>query len=467
MAFGPPGSLTSPASGAVADINTILTQEANRIGQDIHKATLHTSPWIDLIKQNTFPEGMGYTLNTLIYDRALPITPLANDLGHDPAGSLVGTNWAALGAVTASGANGFTGGQTETTASLPTEDNNVNTIDFSKVLKSYSLSRAVIESPRINVEELRYAAHRTEQLRAIMDLLKESTRQTWESRYRQQYDKQADNVVYAKASSSIFATGGEGKATHGTDVTELIDCDAAITAGGDAATTDEIGTDANLSNALLDKIYYQLVRKGAGTNAYGRENGRPVFTLVCSSEASYQLQTEAGFRDDVRYNNAAVSDLIAPLGVEKSFRGFYHLIDDMAPRFNIATADGSGAGATDNNPVEVPVYTVDQPGSDTGAGKVIMNTNYDNADVEVAYVLHQDVMESLIPAPITGAGALKFDPVNYKGDFKWTNIPDVTRNPDGTIGFFRGIMASASKPIKTDFGYVIFFKRSSSTPAAI
>ena len=89
-----------------------------------------------------------------------------------------------------------------------------------------------------------------------------------------------------------------------------------------------------------------------------------------------------------------------------------------------------------------------------------------SADVEVAYVLHQDVMESLIPAPITGAGSLKFDPVNYKGEFKWTNIPDVSLNPDGTIGFFRGIMASASKPIKTDFGYVIFFKRTSTTPAA-
>jgi hypothetical protein len=463
MAFGPPGSLTSPASGVAANINTILTQEANRIGQDIHKATLPTSPWIDLIKQSTFPEGMGYTLNTLIYDRALPITPLANDLGHAPVGSLVGTNWAALGDVsTATGANGFTGGQTETTAIAPTEDNNVNTIDFSKVLKSYSLSRAVIESPRINVEELRYAAHRGEQLRAIMDLLKESTRSTWESRYRQQYGTQADNVVYCKASSSTFAYGAEGKSltSNGLAGEAILDVDAAVTLGGDAGAGDTVGTDANISNAILDKIYFQLVRKGAGTNAYGRENGRPVFTLVCSSEASYQLMTEAGFRDDVRYNNSKVSDLIAPLGVEKSFRGFYHLVDDMAPRFNLALAGGG------NELVEVPVYDVDQPLSDTGAGKIIMNTAYDSADVEAAYILHQDVMESLIPAPLSGSNGLKFDPVNYKGEFKWTNIPDVVRNPDGAIGFFRGIMASASKPIKTDFGYVILFKRTSTTPAA-
>ena len=453
MAFGPPGTLINVgADGAVDNINTILTQEAGRIGQDIHKATLHTSPWMDLIKQATFPEGMGYTLNTLIYDRALPITPLDKDLG-DGSGQSVGTDWSALGVTQASASRGFTGGQTETTASLPTEDANVNIIDFSKQLKSYSLSRAVIESPRINVEELRYAAHRAEQLRAIMDLLKESTRQSWEDRYRQQYDQICDNVVYAKAAASRFTTGAEGKATHGPSGDLLDIDDTALTTGGDGTDNDAIDTDANISNALLDKIYFQLVRKGAGNNAFGRENGRPVFTLVCSSEASYQLMTEAGFRDDVRYNNAKVSDLIAPLGVEKSFRGFYHLIDDMAPRFNLTLSS--------EKLVNVPVYD-----GDVTNNKVQINAAYDSADVEVAYILHQDVMESLIPAPIGNVNGLAFDPVSYKGDFKWTNIPDVQRNPDGTIGFFRGIMASASKPIKTDFGYVILFKRTSSTPAA-
>jgi hypothetical protein len=268
---------------------------------------------------------------------------------------------------------------------------------------------------------------------------------------------QADNVIYAQASSSVFSTGAEGKALYGETGDDLLNVDDTVTDGGDGSGTgDTVGTDANISNAILDKAYFQLVRKGAGNNAYGRENGRPVFTLVCSSEASYQLQTEAGFRDDIRYNSSKVSDLIAPLGVEKSFRGFYHLIDDLAPRFNVAL---TGAN---NNLVQVPVYDVDQTNN-----KIVMNTAYDSAAVEAAFILHQDVMESLIPAPIGNVSGLKFDPVSYKGEFKWTNIADVIRNPDGQIGFFRGIMASASKPIKTDFGYVILFLRTSSTPAAV
>ena len=176
-----------------------------------------------------------------------------------------------------------------------------------------------------------------------------------------------------------------------------------------------------------------------------------MFSLVCASEASYQLQTEAGFRDDVRYNNAKVSDLIAPLGIEKSFRGFYHLIDDLAPRFEDDDNDGLLTA--------VPAYSI-------STGIVSSNAAYETANYEAAYILHPDVMESQIPNPLTGAGSIKFDPVNYKGDFKWLNIPHAADNPDGTIGFFRGVLASASKPIKTNFGYVIIFKRDSTTPAA-
>jgi hypothetical protein len=75
-------------------------------------------------------------------------------------------------------------------------------------------------------------------------------------------------------------------------------------------------------------------------------------------------------------------------------------------------------------------------------------------------------MESQIPNPLSGSNGLTFNPVNYRGDFKWTNIANEIYNPDSTSGFFRGVLASATKPIKTEFGYVILFKRNSTTPAA-
>lgn len=432
-------------SAGTTAINTILAEEANRINQDVYSRTVHTSAWMDLMKQTAFPDGMGYQLSTLVYDRAIPTT--------DSAGDTAGVTWSALGTLN-SASNSFgtsdlgqplkdaaddvQGGRGtgDAAGADPVTGDKRSFVQFSKQLKKYNIDRAVIESPRISLEDLRFAAHRQEQLRAIMDNMAESTRYTWENRYRDEFSKVADSYIGAVASGTAIQSGFEGTELAGTvDLT---------TAGSFTVPT------SNISNALLDKSYFNLVRKGAGSEAYGRENGRPVFGLVLSSEASYQLQTEAGFRDDVRYNNSKVSDLIAPLGVEKSFRGFYHLVDDLAPRFTLANTDQI---------TRVLPYTV-------SSGVTTPNSAYESAEYEAAFILHPHVCESQIPNPFSGAQGISFDPISYRGDFKWTNIPNEITNPDGTIGFFRGVLASATKPIKTDLGFVILFKRTSTTPAA-
>jgi len=440
-------TFTNPTD-ANTSIDSILTQEANRIGSDIHRRTVHVSPWMDLIKQTAFPDGMGYKLGTMIYDRALPVTTVnGNTLAVSSANSWqeVGVSDAASTVVdTSSRDQLITGARDQFIGAGNNNANGKSFISFARQLKQYSLKRATVESPKINVEDLRFAAYRTEQLRAVMDALTESTRFTWEERYRDEYDRICGNIVNCKTTGTVItSTGKEGVSTGSIDFGAVADLPT-----------------ANGSNKIFDSIYFRLVRSGAGTNAYGRENARPVFGLVCSSELSYGLQTEAGFRDDVRYNQSKVSELIAPLGVEKAFRGFYHLIDDLAPRFDAAVA-------ADGTITRVYPYTIaGTDGASNNTGAVIVNTAYDTAAFEAAYVLHQDVMESQIPEPITGSNGLTFDPVNYRGKFAWKNIPSVDINPDGTIGFFRGILASASKPIKTDFGFVVLFKRNSLTPAA-
>jgi len=444
----------------ITAIDAALVQEAGRIGADIHKRTLHTSAWMDLIKQSPFPEGMGYTQQTMIYDRALPTT------GTD--GNSAGVNWhdiaitetssslntsETVGTQLLSGAaNQFAGNNGGDAASPATDlaQDQRSYINFSRKLKPYTLRRATVESPKISLEDLRYAVYRQDQLRAIMDLMTEATAYTWENRYRDEYERLAGNLVSAQTAGSVVSSVVDGNG-DGTSAQAFEDVSVAgamdLTTSGVGNT--DISPDANISNALLDKVYYQNVRKGAGRDAYGRENGRPVFAIVCSSEASYALQTEAGFRDDVRYNAAKVSELIAPLGVEKSFRGYYHMVDDLAPRYTIA------AGVL----TRVLPYT-------TASGIVADNPAYEVAPIEAAFILHSEVMESQIPNPFSGSNGLSFNACDYKGKFNWLNIAHEDKNPDGTTGFFRGILASASKPIKTEFGYVVLFKRDSATPAA-
>lgn len=444
----------------ITAIDAALVQEAGRIGADIHKRTLHTSAWMDLIKQSPFPEGMGYTQQTMIYDRALPTT------GTD--GNSAGVNWhdiaitetssslntsETVGTQLLSGAaNQFAGNNGGDAASPATDlaQDQRSYINFSRKLKPYTLRRATVESPKISLEDLRYAVYRQDQLRAIMDLMTEATAYTWENRYRDEYERLAGNLVCAQTAGSVVSSVVDGNG-DGTSAQAFEDVSVAgamdLTTSGVGNT--DISPDANISNALLDKVYYQNVRKGAGRDAYGRENGRPVFAIVCSSEASYALQTESGFRDDVRYNAAKVSELIAPLGVEKSFRGYYHMVDDLAPRYTIA------AGVL----TRVLPYT-------TASGIVADNPAYEVAPIEAAFILHSEVMESQIPNPFSGSNGLSFNACDYKGKFNWLNIAHEDKNPDGTTGFFRGILASASKPIKTEFGYVVLFKRDSATPAA-
>jgi len=433
----------NPVTDGTVAIETVLAEEANRIGSDIHKQTLHTSPWIDLIKKSTFPDQSGAFLTTLIYDRAVPVSAAS---GSTTSGQ-PGADWTDVSASETTGTFGTStldqplpAGDTMSTEVGPNVAAGTSYVHFGKTLKQYQLKRAAIESPRISLNDLRFAAHRSEQLRAVMDLLTEATRYTWENRYRDEYARLSDAYVGCLASST--AIDGQDGTFEGDGIDAMLDLSAVGVAGVPTA---------NVSNAILDKCYYNLIRRGGGNNAYGRENGRPIFALVCSSEASYQLQTEAGFRDDVRYNNAAVSDLIAPLGIEKSFRGFYHLIDDLAPRFSLASTDQF---------TRVAPYSV-------SSGVTTYNATYDSASYEAAFIVHPECMESQIPAPLGSVGSgVSFNANSYKGDFKWLNIPDAVINPDSETGFFRGILASASKPIKTDFGFMILFKRDSSTPAA-
>lgn len=429
------------------NIDTWLTQEAGRIGKDIHKHSLHTSPWYDLIRKGQFQSGMGYKQSTLIYDRVLPNSGQNSSADQ----STLGLPWTNLGG-TALAADALTNslGQSLIGANpdnLGPQDAKAY-LHFQRSIKQYNLQRAVMESPRIDVEDLRQSVEGLQQLTAIVDLMKEAVRRSWEERNRDEYDASCANIVFCLASGTptiqvIDVSAGtlfEGTQTWNVDFNNDF-----VTSGVDVDYTPT----AHISNAVLDKAALRLRREGAKVNAYGIEDGQAIFGLVLGSQASLFLKQEDGYREDVRKNAGKVSDLIKPLGVDGSFRGFYHLCDDLAPRGTIS------AGTMTR------VY----PETMTN-GILTTNNAYETADYEIAYIIHMDVMECLIPSPLSGAGPLKFDAMSYTGDFKWKNILNETTNPDGTIGYFRGVLAAASKRIKTRFGTSLVFKRTSAVPAA-
>jgi hypothetical protein len=379
------------------DIEQLLINESGRIGPDIYRKTLNTSPWLKLIQQDTWPDEMGDTISVLTYERSL----------YDQSG----LTWSNVS---------ITGGSN----CVPAAEE----IGFAQTLRSYNLQHTALESPEICVNDLRFTMKRKEQLSNIFEILKENTAWAWQNRYRDEYVRVSEHKIVAKANG---ATLYEGTASFPTQQPT-----------------------SRLTQGILDRIYLQLVRDGAGNKPMGRQNGRPEFTIICSPETSDQLlRDDDSIRQDYRWNPGKVNELLAPLGVDRSFRGFYHLIDMFPKRWNFVS----------NAWVEVYPYVAvvdSDPSSYLPAGqkgtKFVVNPAYETAAYEDTVVFHQDVYTSLIPAPISSPGGnTSFDPVSYRGDFKWKNIPNKQTNPDGTIGYFRGVLSNGTKPLRPEWGYVI------------
>lgn len=391
------------------NIENLLITESGRIGADIYRKTLNTSPWTTLVKQEAWPDEMGTTVNVLIYERTLPASGGSitfSDVAYNGVGTQV------IGA-TPSGSN--TGPGTCAVAG--------NDLGFAQTLRTYNLQQAAINSPDICLNDLRFPVRRQEQLRNIMAVLSENTQYAWENRYRDEYVRLANYNVNANQ-TELLAANGQTKGSF---------------------STSNLPT-SRLTQGILRYFYSRLIRDGAAQNAYGKENGAPVFLLITSPEASDDLiKLNADIRQDLRY--AKPSELIQPLGVERSYAGFYHLVDTMTPRYDFV-----GGAFVRRNP-----YATDASASK--GTRFIPNPAYYTAEYEDSIIFHPDVFTSLVAKPIGATGAMAFDPQSYRGDFRWRNIPSRDCNPDGTIGFFRAIFSSGSKPVRPELGVVIRHKR--------
>jgi len=387
------------------DVEQLLIKESGRIGPDIYRRTVDTSPWLKLVKQDAWPDEMGDSVSVLVYERSLPYK----------SDGTPKVSWANLSSNPAYPTGSVGGGSCAPSA---------ETIEFGQTLRTYNLQQTALNSPDICLNDLRFPLKRKEQLANIMAILTDATSEVWKERYRDEYVRLSDHKVIARPNLEEVSTG----AFLGTG------------AAGNSPTS-------KLTQGILDRIYMKLIRDGAGNNVYDRSNGAPVFLAIMSSEASDDLiRSNADIRQDFRWSDR-VNELLAPLGVNRTYRGFHHLVDPYAPRWD------NVAGSY------VRRYPFIRSAAGTQGYKYDINPAYETAEFEDTIIFHQDVFTSLIPKPISGTGAMNFDPHSFRGDFTWRNIPDRDNNPDGAIGFFRANFGSGSKPVFPQYGYVIRHSR--------
>lgn len=376
------------------NLEQLLIQQENLIGPDIYAKTVDSSLWLKMIQQEAWPDGMGEEIRVLTFERTL-----AADTN----------TWNDVSANTGSGNN-----------CVP----QASEIGFAQRYRTYNLQSKALESPRICVNDVRFGFNFKEQLRNMFDMLTQNVGYVWKRRYRQQYVSLAEHKVVA--------------ALDGNSLYEL-----------STSFPSQTPTSA-LTQGILNWVRMRLIRDGAGTAAAGRENGGFVFTLVTSAEASDNIIRQNA--DDFRHTPTRVNELYAPLGVERSYRGFYHVIDDFPRRFTAVSGGPMGDGWVEAEPY---ILDAENPAIEKG-DRYIINPAYETAPYEESIIFVKDVMRSMVPGSITSPGGnVQIEAQNYRGDFKFLNIRDRIENPDGSWGYFRGTLQSGSKPVHPEWGYAI------------
>ena len=379
----------------LADVNNQLQQEAGRIGEMISSKLIATDPWNRLVKQDTFPAGMGESIQTLIQERTT--VPDASSTAWEDVGT-----------------NDGTGNTCNPTPQV---------VEFARTLKSYNLQQSAIRSPGFCVNDLRTAWKAEEQLAGEVKVLKENSQWFWSNRYRDEFSRLSGNKV----------------------VTDVNDTLAMSTSGSNQAFPAAAPAYA-LDQGILDQFYLDLSRDAAEGN-YAIVDGEPQYALICSPETSNYLKKQnADIRQDLRFSSQ-VDELIKPFGAAFSYSGFVHLVDRQAPRYTF----------TGGQFVRVPFFTTAPAGT---GNKAVVNPAYRTAPYEVSFIYNPHVYTSRVAQVITSPGSgLKFDPVNYRGEFMWINNKDNANNILGVNGYFYALFMQGSQPKRTEWGYAIMHLR--------
>jgi hypothetical protein len=383
-------------------VNDLFQRETNRFSVDVHERYSVDGPWGRLVRVGKFPLGMGTSLTEITVERVL-------------SGSFE-NSWTTVGPSVGGYANpGSTGG------CIP----NPTGVDFGQTQRTWNLQTQAYQTPCICLDDLKTSFEIESQIAKTVEQLTQLTKTVLDNRRRSEYLRQVDKI--AAGSTTAYTSGGS--------------LNVANSGGPIPPPTSKLTQD------LLDVLRVQLIRDGAGHNALGKENGAPVLGLITSPETSRDLlRNNADLRSDLRY--ATPSELIAPLGVERSFAGFYHMADFEAPRFTFASNTWT------------QVYPFVKSATSNGY-KWESNPDYNTAPYEVSFIFHPDVYEEAVQQVGPNIPGASFDdyPYYYSGQFFWLNIRSADKNPLGKIGRWLAVFQSGSRPIAPYLGKAIIHLR--------
>lgn len=381
---------------ACTDLNSLFATESGRFSVDIRDRIIEGSPWQRFTKIGKFPLGMGSTITDETIERTLSDS--------------METDWTAVAL------NTGTGVVNKGCVPDPVD------LEFGNTLRTWSLETKSYKTPCVCLDDLKTGFQVEEQVRKTVSNLTQFTQYALDNRFRYGYAK---NV-------NIYSVKPNFPSVVGYDNIQALPPPTSV-----------------MTQDILNKRRRLLIRDGAGRNALGMENGQPVIGWITSDEGSDDvIRRNSDVRQDVRF--AQPSALVAPLGVERSFRGWYHIIDPFLPRFTYTPG--------------VSPWTRIAPFVQSNASqgkKWDPNPAYEAAPYELQFAYHQDVMEVMVQqqGPDIPDAPFTDRPEYYTMEFIWLNIPNETTNPLGKIGRWLAIGTNAIRPVHPELGEAYMVKR--------
>lgn len=384
-------------------LNAYFTAESGRIVPEIQQKMTGRNLLIDHIPRKPFPNGIGVTLSTLTVERNM--STVADDAAWTPVSTSSGS-----------------GNET----CLPTPD----VLSFGQTQKQWALSRVAVESPDLCLEDLRTEFEIEQQLGISTDMLTKAIGWRLETNFFNQYMTNCDN---------------------------RITCNSAMTAAT-GATLFDISTSGvpttPLTQGILDQAYLTLLRESAGDGSMGRSGAAYIYPLVCSPETSRGLiRQNADIRQDWQFAFEGArmeSPLLMPYGVDRSYGNYAHWVYEKMPRYDLVN----------NLLVRRSFWS---QSSATKGTKSVVNPLYIAAAFEASFIFNPKVITWRVPGVLDrpGGNTSFSTPDYFPVTMTWKNILHRTCNPDGSIGFFRALLAGAAEPIHTEYGWLFLHLRCS------
>ena len=290
---------------------------------------------------------------------------------------------------------------------------------------SYSAYQTRVDSADICFTDLRAAYDAKDQLAGIHDNFEGNIVDTWENQDKALFFQNAGHKIVFNASLT--------ETTNGTTMPAVV-------------------ATSTINQGLLDVLYNRIVQDGGDMETYAKSQGAPIIPAILSMEAHRTIvKGDDSIRNDFRWADSGKgvsgATLLQSWGIDRTWGGFMHVIDVKMPRFDFV--DGAW--------VERPFYTTQ---ATTIGDEAIVNPAYEAAEFEDLYLWNPNVVCRQVPKMPTSFGSgSSAKAVNYNGAIQWLNIPDKVQNPYSNIGFYSALLYAAYKPKKTQYGFVLRFKR--------